>query len=216
MITQSILKEIKAPIRPITSLQRGILFDVDGVLLDWVYSFHEFMRDVYHLMPIDPTKYSIAERYGIPEKLALTLIQAFAYTPRAAQLCAYSDRDIRSVNRLVKEFGFKIGVLSCFSADRSEIRYANLQDVYSLNFRKDGYSKILDYGEDKEKHLNWLYHNRTELEYYVEDLPEFANTAAEIGFTTFLINRPWNSKAILHERVMRMDSVADICQEIQQ
>ena len=57
-------------------MENIILTDADGVLLNWADTFQEWMRDRgYHLL--NPNTYSVAEQYGLTDKVKKILVKQF-------------------------------------------------------------------------------------------------------------------------------------------
>lgn len=191
---------------------QGVLFDVDGVLLNWVKPFDAWILNNYsHLCTwFNPNAYNIQQRHGISSAItSAALIRAFN------SLRDFSHRpvargDITAVERICKKFSYA-GVCSCFSSDsdvyRNRITW--LKELYGQDTFRDFI--FLDIHESKEKTLEELRENYS---VYIEDSATNAQLAHDIGYKTFLISRPWNFEIPISDQIIVCDTLKEVEQYV--
>ena len=83
-----------------------ILTDCDGVLLDWSYSFGQWMtRHGYEINPNYKSNYAMAQRYGLEKTEAKRLIRMFNESASIRKLPPLRDA-IKYVKKLHEEHGY--------------------------------------------------------------------------------------------------------------
>lgn len=193
-----------------SGFNNGILFDVDGVLLNWVEQFDVWIKNVYSHLCTDynPNSYDITRRHGIKNpKTGEALIRAFnsldniLYKPPARG-------DITFTRHLCKDFTHA-GICSCFSNDQVVVdnRIKLLKKIYGKDTFKD--FAFLDICDSKEEVLQ-LYKSDLGYTTYIEDSVTNANIGASLGYKVYLIKRPWNFDIPLDSRVIIVDSIENI------
>ena len=128
-----------------------ILVDCDGVLLDWVYAFNQWMsRHGYTLQQEDV--YCIGQRYGIEKPEAKKLVRMFNESAVIRKLPPLRDA-IKYVKKLHEEHGYIFHAITSLSNDQyaQHLRTKNLIELFGPTvFEKYTY---LDTGADKDEVL---------------------------------------------------------------
>ena len=81
-----------------------ILTDCDGVLLDWEYSFSNYMKDHGHIKKVDDV-YDLAIAYDIPKADMKAFVRMFNESSNIGSLTPFRDA-IKYVRKLHEEHGF--------------------------------------------------------------------------------------------------------------
>ena len=130
-----------------------ILTDVDGVLLDWEYSFDVYLRTHgFNKVEGGNLKYDIGKRYGIDREQGKKLIKIFNESAHIGFLPPLRDA-MYYVKRLHEEHGFVFHAITSLSSntDAQELRKMNLRKL----FGETAFEKfvILETGADKDDAL---------------------------------------------------------------
>jgi len=169
-------------------MNKIILSDVDGVLLDWELAFHKWMEDKGYTAA-DKSLYKMNEAYDIEKAESKRLIREFNESVRMLDLPAF--RDARSgVARLV-EAGYQFIVITSMSLDpmAKKAREINLEAVFGENVFVEVI--CLDTGADKDEALiPWKDSNII----FIEDKAENAVTGADMGLRSILIEHKHNAE----------------------
>ena len=162
--------------------EKVILVDCDGVLLDWEYSFNQWMaRHGYERVCNDT--YDIADRYGIDKKESKKLVRMFNESAWIRKLPPLRDA-IKYVRKLHTDHGYVFHAVTSLSNDEyaQHLRTKNLCELFGPTaFEKYVY---LDTGADKDEAL--LPYKDSEC-YWVEDKPENAHVGKNLGLTPLLM-----------------------------
>lgn len=167
--------------------EKVILVDCDGVLLDWVYSFGQWMKRHGYVEQCNDT-YSIDKRYGIDRAEGKKLVRMFNESAWIRKLPPYRDA-IKYVKKLHEEHGYIFHAITSLSNDdyAQHLRTKNLIEMFGPTvFEKYIY---LDTGADKDEAL--AKYKDTEC-YWVEDKPENAQVGFDLGLTSILMNHDHN------------------------
>lgn len=169
-----------------------ILVDCDGVLLDWEWSFDNWMRKHGYHKQVSGL-YSIAQTYGLQEDEGYKLMRMFNDTVYAYKLSPLYDA-VKYTKKLHEEFGIVFHVISSIGSDPEiqENRVKNLHNVFgsSMFYR----ITCLDGSVSKRYTLN-EYANTKCL--WVEDNVSNALLAYRIGLRPLLMHAHYNTKASL-------------------
>lgn len=167
--------------------EKVILVDCDGVLLDWEYSFNQWMTRHGYTRVCSDT-YDIADRYGIPRKESKKLVRMFNESAWIRKLPPLRDA-IKYVQKLHTEHGYVFHAVTSLSDDEyaQHLRTKNLCELFGPTvFEKYVY---LDTGADKDEAL--LPYKDSEC-YWVEDKPENAHVGKNLGLTSLLVAHQHN------------------------
>lgn len=165
-----------------------ILVDCDGVLLDWIYSFGQWMKR-HGYSEVDPNTYDIADRYGIDKKMGKMLVRMFNESASIRKLPPHLDA-IKYVKKLHEDHGYVFHAITSLSNDNyaQHLRTKNLCELFGPTvFERYVY---LDTGADKDEVLK---------EYegtgciWVEDKPENADEGLKVGLDSLLVHHGHNA-----------------------
>ena len=133
--------------------QKVILTDVDGVLLDWVHSFTQWMeRHGYTQIANGENEYDIGTRYGLEFEEKERLVRMFNESAWIRKLPPLRDA-IKYVRKLHEEHGYIFRVISSLSTDpyAGHLRTKNLIEMFGPTVF-ESYTYI-DTGADKDEVL---------------------------------------------------------------
>jgi FMN phosphatase YigB (HAD superfamily) len=167
--------------------EKVILTDCDGVLLDWAYSFNQWMsRHGYKEMRTDT--YSIHDRYLINKEDSRRLVRMFNESAWIRKLPPYLDA-IKYVKKLHQEHGYIFHAITSLSNDdyAQHLRTKNLIELFGPTvFEKYTY---LDTGADKDEALARYKDSGC---IWVEDKPENADVGIQAGLDSILVDHQHN------------------------
>ena len=166
-----------------------ILTDCDGVLIDWTYGFHDWMKRVQDLEPVDDTQsYEMEIMYGLPRDSMKQYIRAFNASAAIAYMTPLGNA-IKYVKKLHEDCGFVFHCITSLSLDESaqKAREYNLAQLFGPTV----FEKVicLDTGADKDEALEPY---RDSGCVWVEDKVENADLGVDLGLNTFLIAHDFN------------------------
>lgn len=164
-----------------------ILVDCDGVLLDWEYSFDQWMKRHGYDIAVDGP-YQMKEKYGMPEKDIKRLIRMFNESATIRKLPPLRDA-IKYVKKLHEEHGYIFHCVTSLSNDQyaQHLRTKNLIEMFGPSvFEKYTY---LDTGADKDEAL--AEYKDTQC-YWVEDKIKNAEVGYDLGLKSILVEHTHN------------------------
>ena len=164
-----------------------ILVDCDGVLLDWEYSFDQWMKRHGYEIAVDGP-YQMKEKYGMPEKDIKRLIRMFNESATIRKLPPLRDA-IKYVKKLHEEHGYIFHCVTSLSNDQyaQHLRTKNLIEMFGPSvFEKYTY---LDTGADKDEAL--AEYKDTQC-YWVEDKIKNAEVGYDLGLRSILVEHTHN------------------------
>jgi FMN phosphatase YigB (HAD superfamily) len=169
-------------------MEKIILTDCDGVLLQWDKGFEKFIESKGHArIPGTDAEYSIAIRHNITNGLAHSYIKEFNEGPEIEHLNAFAD-SVKYVGKLVgKGFRF-IAVTSISDHPDSKIyRTRNITNLFG-----DIFDDVicLEMGASKA-HVLMQWSDKGY--FWIEDHMRQAEAGHEAGLKTVLINHPYNT-----------------------
>jgi hypothetical protein len=166
-----------------------ILTDVDGVLLDWEYSFDVWMKTRGYLkVNGSQFKYNIGKRYGISEDLGKQLIKTFNESAAIGFLPPLRDA-MYYVRKLHERHGIIFHAITSLSVDDNacKLREMNLKKLFGETvFEK---FVFLDTGADKDDALKP--YQDSEL-YFIEDKIDNCVTGTKMGLRSLLMTHGHN------------------------
>lgn len=171
------------------TLDKLILTDADGVLLDWEFAFNTWMQEHGFEEVIDSKlNYDMAIRYNIPREQVVKLIRIFNESAAIGFLPAQRDATYY-VKRLVEEHGYRFHCITSLSLDPNaqRLREMNLKKI----FGDQAFEKIicLDTGAPKDEILE-DYQGSGLL--WIEDKWENALTGYDYGLKPILVEHGHN------------------------
>lgn len=168
---------------------RIILTDVDGVLLDWEYSFDVYLRTHgFNQVEGGNLKYDIGKRYGIDREQGKKLIKIFNESAHIGFLPPLRDA-MYYVKRLHEEHGFVFHAITSLSSnpDAQELRKMNLRKLFGgTAFEK---FVILETGADKDEALEPY---RDSGLWWVEDKIINCQAGTKLGLRSLLMEHGHN------------------------
>lgn len=187
-----------------TSLnEKVILTDCDGVLVDWLYGFKEFMAERGYTEQ-DPTGYAIWKRYGFINKEASEgLVREFNNSAAMAYLTPNLDA-VKYVKKLHEECGYVFRVITSLSLNKYayKARLKNLHDLFGENVIDE--LVCLDTGADKDEALKPYKDSGC---VWVEDKYKNAQLGLDMGLDAFLIDLPHNRQFDFDNRVTGWEDI---------
>jgi len=180
-----------------------ILTDCDGVLVDWLFGFKEFMKDRGYTEQ-DPTGYAIWKRYGMINKAAgEPLVREFNNSSAMAYLTPHLDA-VKYVKKLHEECGYVLRVITSMSLNKYayRARLQNLQNLFGAAVIDE--LVCLDTGADKDEALEKY---RGTGCVWVEDKYKNAVLGQELGLESYLIDLPHNRQFDFENRVQGWEDI---------
>lgn len=185
-----------------------ILVDCDGVLVDWEYGFHRWMKGRgYEAQRKD--QYEICNTYSIDKALAKELVRSFNESAHIGYLPSLRD-SIKYVKKLHEEHGYVFHCITSLSKDpyAGRCREKNLQAL----FGKTAFESIvcLDCGGDKDEAL--IPYRDTGC-FWIEDKPENLEVGERLGLRSIMIEHEYN-KSWHHPSIPRVTTWKEIYEMI--
>ena len=180
-----------------------ILTDCDGVLVDWLFGFKEFMKERGYTEQ-DDNSYAIWKRYGFINKEAgESLVRGFNNSAAMAHLTPNLDA-VKYVKKLHEECGYVLRVITSMSLNKYayKARLKNLHDLFGENVIDE--LVCLDTGADKDEALEQY---RGTGCVWVEDKYKNAVLGQELGLDSFLIDLPHNRHYDFDQRVTGWEDI---------
>ena len=179
------------------NLQKLILVDADGVLLNWEYAFAIWMEEHgFTKVENGAFLYDIAERYNIDKPQAKKLIRMFNESAAIGFLPPHRDA-MYYVKRLHEEHGYVFHCITSLSKDinAQRLREMNLKKLFGAT----AFERIvcLDTGADKNYALEEYADSGL---WWVEDKPENAEVGLDLGLKSVLMEHGHNMNHV-NERI---------------
>jgi len=170
-------------------MEKIILTDADGVLLDWEWAFSVWMRERgYTLLDSGKSSYYLHEHYlELDPKDAKKVVKQFNESAAIGFLPALRDSTYY-VKRLHEEHGYQFRVITSLSLDKNagKLREMNLRKIFG-----DAIESVicLDTGADKDQALE-PYRNSNM--FWIEDKPSNADVGHAMGLRSILVEHGHN------------------------
>jgi 5'(3')-deoxyribonucleotidase len=189
-------------------MNKRILVDCDGVLLNWEAGFANWMdeRGYVKVDDHDVTAYGLHIHYGIPRDEVQRLVTEFNHSASIGFL--EPTHNAPDVLRRLYYDNFNIVVITslCLHPHSKKLREYNLQNVFKYVEFEDVI--CLDVGADKTEELKKWVGNAS---YWVEDKQENARIGKELGFKSYLMAHPHNYE---EEGIKRVNDWHEIYHDI--
>lgn len=170
-------------------MDKIILTDADGVLLDWEWAFSVWMREKGYTMTEGAKQsYYLHEHYQeLDQKDAKKIVKQFNESAAIGFLPALRDSTYY-VKRLHEEHGYQFRVITSLSKnkDAQRLRDMNLRKIFG-----DAIETIicLDTGADKDEALAPYKNSGL---WWIEDKPQNADVGYELGLSSLLVEHGHN------------------------
>lgn len=168
------------------NLDKLILTDCDGVLLNWEYAFDVWMNDKGYFLR-DRSKYEIYDRYGITKEKAKELIKFFNESASIGFIPPLRDA-VQYVRKIHEEYGFIFGVITSLSTNpyAVKLRERNLKKLFGTAI---SFVQCLETGSDKDNAL--IPYANSGL-WWIEDKVENAEVGYNLGLESIIIEHEHN------------------------
>ena len=192
------------------NLDKVILADCDGVLVDWEWAFNVWMQEHgFEPVPGNKLNYDMDVRYGIPKEQVRKLIRLFNESAAIGFLPALRDA-MYYVKRLHEEHGYVFHCITSLSRDENagKLREMNLSKL----FGNQAFERIvcLDTGADKHEALAEYQDSGC---WWLEDKPENAVVGHAAGLRSLLVEHGHNMH-FYHEGITTVKNWKEIYQLI--
>ena len=172
-------------------MDKRIILDCDGVLLDWAYAFDVWMVEHgYSKISNTNQYYEQTRRYGISQVEAVSQIKRFNESGCVGFIPAFRD-SVEYVTKL-SELGWKFEVISCLDKDKyaQKLRQKNLLHLFGDVF--DFIDCALDFTVGKEQYLLDRYKGKNY--YWIEDSVDHAESGKRVGLNSIVMDHPYNKE----------------------
>ncbi len=170
-------------------MNKLILTDADGVLLDWEWAFSVWMRERGYTLTADNKKsYYLHHHYNeLEEKDAKKIVKQFNESAAIGFLPALRDSTYY-VKRLHEEYGYQFRVITSLSLDKDaqRLREMNLRKIFG-----DAIESVicLATGADKDDALAPY---KGSGQWWIEDKPQNADVGHKLGLKSILVEHGHN------------------------
>jgi FMN phosphatase YigB (HAD superfamily) len=172
-------------------MDKRIILDCDGVLLDWAYAFDVWMAEHgYSKISNTNQYYEQTRRYGISQVEAVSQIKKFNESGCVGFIPAFRD-SVEYVTKLSK-LDWKFEVISCLDKDKyaQKLRRKNLLHLFGDVF--DFIDCGLDFTVGKEQYLLDRYNGKNY--YWIEDSVNYAESGKKVGLKSIIMDHPYNKE----------------------
>lgn len=172
-------------------MDKKIIVDCDGVLLDWAYAFDVWMREHGYKRISNTNHYYDQDlRYGISKDDACRQIKKFNESGCVGFIPAYKDA-VQYVTKLHDD-GWKFEVISSLDSDKyaQKLREENLIHLFGDVF--DFIDCGLDYTIGKEEYLIKRYSGKKF--YWIEDSTKNAESGLKAGLISVIMDHDYNKE----------------------
>jgi len=190
-------------------MDKLILTDVDGVLLDWENHFHAWMHSQGHQRAHNVSSYWQEAHYpGLAADEAKKAV--YHFNTSAWMIGVPSFKDARSgVARLVDE-GYRFRAITAMGTDpySLQVRKINLEHIFGYGT----FEKVIatDMYDPNSKYAN-LYEYYGQSIPWIEDKPENAQLGHDLGLDSYLLRHPHNEGYKIDPGITCVDNWSQIC-----
>ena len=190
------------------NLDKLILVDADGVLLDWEYAFNIWMQEHgFEEVPGSKLSYEMDERYGIPKEQVRKLIRLFNESAAIGFLPALRDA-MYYVKRLHEEHGYRFHCITSLSTDPNAVRLREMN--LAKLFGKTAFERVLCLPTGAHKDEALAEYQDTGC-YWIEDKPVNAEAGLAVGLRSLVIEHGHNMH-YYHEHITLVKNWRDVYQ----
>ena len=180
---------MKEKLMTTNNLNKVILTDCDGVLLNWEYAFTVWMEQHFgDKEVVDPDNYDVGKRYGLTRDRKEELVRFFNESAAIGFLPPLRDA-MYYVDLLHRKHGYTFHMITSLSKDESaqKLRIQNTQKL----FGETAFTKFIfeDTGADKDEVLEPY---RGSGLYWIEDKVENAQLGDRLGLESIVVEHAHN------------------------
>ena len=175
-------------------MEKIIVTDADGVLLNWEYAFCVWMdAQGYTQIPDGNKEYNLGIRYGVSGNKAADKVREFNASAAMGFLPALRDARYY-VKRLHEEHGYNFHCVTSLGLDPNakKLRQMNLDKLFGNTA-----FTVLDCLDTNAPKGDALEKYRDSGYYWIEDKFENAITGQNIGMVPILIEHGWNMNEVI-------------------
>lgn len=188
----------------ISDFHKVILTDCDGVLMNWEYAFHTWMKHKgYNMMPGGEDIYDIGARYDISKEQKKKLIVEFNNSSSIGYLPPLRDA-MYYIDLLHRKCGYVFHMITSLSLETAaqQLRIENTKKL----FGETAFEKFIfcDTGADKDEVLE-PYRDSGYL--WVEDKIENAELGNRLGLQSIIMEHGHNMR---YEELPRVKNWAEV------
>ena len=176
-------------INELNNMDRVILTDCDGVLLNWEYAFTVWMESRgFRKSPSNANAYDIGKRYGLEKEIKQSLVRQFNESAAIGFLPPLRDA-MYYVDLLHRKHGYTFHMITLLSLDPAaqELRIQNTKKL----FGETAFTKFIfcDTGADKDEVLEPY---RDSGLIWIEDKLENAQLGDRLGLESIMVEHHHN------------------------
>lgn len=176
-------------INELNNMDRVILTDCDGVLLNWEYAFTVWMESRgFRKSPSNANAYDIGKRYGLEKEIKQSLVRQFNESAAIGFLPPLRDA-MYYVDLLHRKHGYTFHMITSLSLDPAaqELRIQNTKKL----FGETAFTKFIfcDTGADKDEVLEPY---RDSGLIWIEDKLENAQLGDRLGLESIMVEHHHN------------------------
>lgn len=179
---------MKENIMKLNNLNKVILTDCDGVLLNWEYAFTVWMEQHGYKLQDNVTAYDVGSRYGLTKERKEELVRFFNESAAIGFLPPLRDA-MYYVDLLHRKHGYTFHMITSLSKDESahKLRIQNTQKL----FGETAFTKFIfeDTGADKDDVLEPY---RDSGLIWIEDKVENAQLGNRLGLESIVVEHAHN------------------------
>ena len=192
-------------------MNKIILTDADGVLLNWEYAFCTWMEQHgYTQIENGNHEYDIAKRFGITRDEAIAKVKVFNESAAIGFLPALRDA-MFYVKRLHEEHGYVFRCITSLSLDPNayKLRKMNLEKL----FGETAFEQLvcLDTGAPKDDALAPYKDSGL---YWIEDKMENAQLGTDLGLKSILVEHGFNMNEAIPKGMFKATNWKEIYEHI--
>ena len=169
-------------------MNKLILTDADGCLLDWEWAFRVWMTEHgYEFNEAGKKSYYLTKHYDISENEVLTQVRMFNESAAIGFLPALRDAT-HYVKRLHEEHGYKFRVITSLSVDKNaqKLRIMNLKKLFGDAIEQ---VEFLDTNAPKDQVL--IPYKNSNM-FWIEDKTQNADIGHKLGLRSLLVEHGFN------------------------
>jgi hypothetical protein len=190
-------------------MNKVILTDVDGVLLNWEYAFNTWMSQRGYSLSdeVDNSNYDMDLRYGIAKSEFRKLIKFFNESAAIGFLPPLRDA-MYYVDLLHRKHGYTFHAITSLSTDENAVTLRE-QNIRKL-FGETAFTKIVCIGTGADKDDVLEPYRGSEL-HWIEDKVENAELGVRLGLDSILVEHRHNMH---HATIPKMKNWKEIYEYI--